>query len=185
MLKKLILGLLALLAGLLGAAALQPSEMHVTRSTTIAAPNAEVFALVNDLHRWNAWSPWAKMDPKAQNHFEGSPTGTGAKFYWASDNAEVGVGSMTITNSQPNQQVTMDVALEKPFKGTNQSTFTFAPGADANHTIVTWAMTGHKHFICKLIGLFMSGEKMVGDTFEDGLANLKTVAEAKQATNRP
>ncbi|MEI9863089.1 MAG: hypothetical protein WDN00_00730 [Limisphaerales bacterium] len=43
--------------------AMRPDDFRVTRSTTIAAPSAGVFAQVNDFHQWEAWSPWAKMDP--------------------------------------------------------------------------------------------------------------------------
>ena len=34
---------------------------------TIVAPLEAVFAQVNDLHHWEGWSPWAKLDPNAQD----------------------------------------------------------------------------------------------------------------------
>jgi hypothetical protein len=58
MLKKILIGLAVLIALFLVIVALQPSEFRVERTTTIAAPQADVFAQVNDLHKWEAWSPW-------------------------------------------------------------------------------------------------------------------------------
>ena len=43
------------------AVAMQPSDFSVSRSTTVAAPSEIVFAQVNDLHKWQAWSPWANI----------------------------------------------------------------------------------------------------------------------------
>ena len=57
-------------------AAMQPSDFRVTRTGTISAPASAVFAQVNDLQKWDAWSPWAKLDPEARNYFEGPASGT-------------------------------------------------------------------------------------------------------------
>ena len=55
--------------------AMQPSEFRIQRSATINAPAPAVFAQVNDFHSWQAWSPWAKLDPSVKNSFEGAPAG--------------------------------------------------------------------------------------------------------------
>ena len=58
-----------------------------------------MFAQVNDFRNWEAWSPWAKLDPAPKNSFEGAPAGKGAIFKWSGNN-EVGEGSMTVTESR-------------------------------------------------------------------------------------
>src|SRR5690242_5339053 len=80
----------------------RPSEFRVTRSATIAAPPSAVFNHVNDLHRWEAWSPWAKLDPNAKNSFAGPEAGVGAVMAWVGNN-KVGEGRMTITESRPGE----------------------------------------------------------------------------------
>jgi len=75
MLKKIFIAVVLLIAGFAGVVALQPSEFHVERKATIAAPPAAVFAHVDDLHKWEAWSPWAKLDPNAKVGYEGAPAG--------------------------------------------------------------------------------------------------------------
>jgi uncharacterized protein YndB with AHSA1/START domain len=181
MLKKILFALVVIVVVLGVVIAVQPSDLRVARSATIAAPPADVFAQVNDFHNWDAWSPWAKLDPKATNSFEGSSSGKGAIFKW-SGNHEVGKGSMTVTESQPNELIRIKLDFVEPFEGTNTAEFTFKPQGD--QTLVTWTMTGQKNFVCKAIGLFMNMDKMIGDKFEEGLANMKSVVEAKKGSGK-
>jgi uncharacterized protein YndB with AHSA1/START domain len=155
-------------------AAMQPSDFRVTRTTTISAPASAVFAQVNDLQKWDAWSPWAKLDPEAKNSFEGPTSGTGAIMRWSGNN-KVGQGSMTIVESRPDDFIRFKLEFLKPFVATNTAEFTF--NAENDQTTVTWTMYGKNSFMSKVIGLIMSCEKMVGGQFEKGLATLKSVVE--------
>ena len=56
-----------------------------------------------------------------------------------------------------------------------QDFLTLAPAAGG--TAVTWAMQGENRLVGKLISVFMSMDRMIGDQFETGLANLKALAE--------
>ncbi len=147
----------------------------MARSATIAAPPAAVFALVNDFHKWDAWSPWAKIDPAMKTAYEGTPAGEGAIYTW-SGNKDAGAGRMTIAGSTPNEIIGIKLEFTKPFAATNTTTFTFQPAG--NGTIVNWSMSGNKSFIEKAVCLVMDMEKMVGPDFEKGLAQMKTLAEA-------
>ncbi|MEK6210123.1 MAG: SRPBCC family protein [Pseudomonadota bacterium] len=129
---------------------------------------------MNDLHNWEAWSPWAKRDPQMKQNYEGAPAGTGAIYAWTG-NKQVGEGRMTITESRPSDLIRIKLELFKPFAATNTAEFTFKP--EGNQTAVTWSMTGQNNFIAKAVHLFMDMDKMVGKDFEAGLANLKTVTE--------
>jgi hypothetical protein len=157
-------------------AAMQPSAFRITRTATITAPSSAVFAQVNDLQKWDAWSPWAKLDPNAKNAFEGPASGVGAIMRWAGNN-KVGEGSMTITESRPDEFISFKLEFLKPFAATNTAEFTFNP--EDNQTIVTWCMYGKNNFMGKAMGLIMNCEKMVGGLFEKGLAALKSVVETQ------
>ena len=80
MLKKVLIALLAIIAALAVVVALQPSDFRTSRSTSITAPPATVFAQVNDFHKWDGWSPWAKLDPNLKNSFAGPSAGIGATY---------------------------------------------------------------------------------------------------------
>ncbi|MDO9271050.1 MAG: SRPBCC family protein [Methylobacter sp.] len=155
-------------------AAMQPSDFRVTRTGIISAPASAVFAQVNDLQKWEAWSPWAKLDPEAKNSFEGPTSGTGAMMRWVGNN-KVGQGSMTIIESRPDDFIRFKLEFLKPFAATNTAEFTF--NSEDNQTTVTWTMYGKNNFMGKAIGLIMNCEKMVGGQFEEGLASLKSVVE--------
>jgi uncharacterized protein YndB with AHSA1/START domain len=174
-LKYIVSALVVIVVAFSVIVALQPSDFRVTRTATIAAPPEAVFVQVNNLHRWEAWSPWAKLDPAAKNTYEGPAAGVGAAFAW-SGNRQVGEGRMTITDSRPNEAVRMNLEFIKPFKATNITEFTFKP--EGSQTVVTWTMSGKNNFISKAIGLFMDCDKMVGGQFEKGLAQMKSIAEA-------
>ncbi len=156
--------------------AMQPDEFRVARSTKIAAPSSAVFAQVNDFHNWEAWNPWGKLDPAMKQTYEGAPAGVGAVNSW-NGNAQVGEGRMTITDSHPSDLIRIKLEFMRPFAATHTAEFTFKP--EGEQTAVTWSMAGKKNFISKGIGLFMSMDKMIGDQFDKGLADMKSVVEAQ------
>jgi hypothetical protein len=94
---------------------------------------------------------------------------------WAG-NRNVGVGSMTIIESRPDNYIQFKLEFLKPFKATNRAEFNFE--FDGENTTVTWRMTGTNDFVGKLMGLLMNCDKMVGGQFEKGLVTLKSVVEA-------
>ncbi len=77
-------------------------------------------------------------------------------------------------NSTVQRKIQLD--FEKPFPSSNVTDFILWPSGD--QTNVTWAMSGPSSFIVKFMGIFMSMDRMIGKDFEEGLFNLKRVAEA-------
>jgi hypothetical protein len=174
MLMKILIGLAVIVVGFVAIVATRPSEFHVARTATIAAPAPAVFAQVNDFHEWQAWNPWAKVDPAMKQTYEGSPAGPGAIYTWAG-NREVGEGRMTLTESRPSDLIRIKLEFLKPFRGTSIAEFTFKPEGD--HTIVTWSMDGRNDFVTKAVHMFMDMDNMIGGNFEKGLAQMKAVVE--------
>jgi uncharacterized protein YndB with AHSA1/START domain len=171
---KILIAIAVIIIIFLVIAALQPADFRVVRSATIAAPPAVVFEQVNNLRNWEAWSPWAKLDPNMKTRYEGATAGSGASYAWVG-NHEVGEGRMTITDSRPTDSVDIRLEFVKPFACTNAVEFTFKPEDD--QTTVTWSMAGKKNFMAKAVHLVMNMDKMVGGMFEKGLGTMKSVAE--------
>jgi hypothetical protein len=179
MLTKIVIGVVVVIGVFAVVVAMRPSDFRVERSAVVSAPAPVVFAQVNDLHNWDAWSPFAKLDPAAKQTFEGPRAGTGAALAWAG-NRQAGEGRMTITESRPNELVRFRLDFLKPFAVTNTAEFTFTPQGD--QTAVTWSMSGRQNFMAKAFCMFMSMDKMVGGEFEKGLAQMKSVAESANKT---
>jgi uncharacterized protein YndB with AHSA1/START domain len=59
----LLLILAAAVALLLAYAAVRPAQFSLARSTAIAAPPDQVFALINDLRQFNTWNVWSGRRP--------------------------------------------------------------------------------------------------------------------------
>ena len=175
MIKIILVALAVIILVFVVVVVLQPADFRIARSATIAAPPAAVFEQVNDLHKFQTWNPWAKIDPTARNTFAGPSAGVGSSFSWAGNN-DVGEGTMTVTGSQPGELVRFKMEFKKPFEATNTAEFTFKPEGD--QTVVTWSMTGTNGFMGKAMSLIMNCDKMVGGSFEKGLADLKSLVEA-------
>src|SRR5262245_14968771 len=175
MLKKILIAIAVIMVVFVIIVALQPAEFRVSRTASIAAPAEAVFAQVNELKKWEAWSPWTKIDPAMKQTYEGPAAGTGAISRWAG-NSQVGEGSMTITESRPNELIRFNLEFIKPMAGTSTAEFNFQP--EGNQTRVTWSMSGKNNFIAKAMCLFLNMDKMIGGEFEKGLAQMKSIAEA-------
>lgn len=174
MVKKISLILIVLIAGVLIYAATKPDTFRVERAASINAPPEKIFALIDDFHRWDAWSPWENKDPAMKRAFGAVTRGKGAVYQWDGNN-EVGTGRMEITEWFPPSQVVIQLDFVKPFEAHNMVQFTLESYGDA--TTVTWAMQGHTPYFAKVIHVFMDMDSMVGGNFETGLTNLKTIAE--------
>lgn len=174
MIKKILLAIVAIVAAILVVAAFQSEDYQVERRATFAVPAAAVFPHVNEFKKWQAWSPWEKLDPEMKRTFAGPAAGQGSSYSWTG-NSKVGEGKMTIAESRPNEKVLIKLEFIKPFESSCDTVFAFAP--EGNGSSVTWTMTGKKNYLSKVMCMFVSMDKMVGGDFEKGLAALKLVAE--------
>lgn len=173
--KKILLMIALLIAAVLLFAATRPNRFVVSRSITIKATPARVFLLIDSLPAWRVWSPYEKMDTAMHRTYSGPANGVGAKYAW-SGNSSVGEGSMEIIESAPSSRVSYKLEFTKPLAGHDTATFTLTPAPDST-TTVEWAMRGPNPYLGKLMGMMFSMDKMVGDQFNEGLRNLKLVAE--------
>ena len=170
-LKIIAIGVIAVSILVFGIGAFLSRDFRVERSIEIAAPPEAVFAEVNSLERWNAWSPWIARDATIQNTYSGPPQGVGATVAWTSEGS--GSGSQTITLSEPSSRI--ETQLDFGEMGQPTADWTFEPSGSG--TKVTWGLTGTASGA--LGGYFASMmDGMLGPDYEDGLQRLKVVVES-------
>jgi hypothetical protein len=171
-----IIAIVALaIVAVFGIAASRPNQFRIERSASFKAAPESIFPLINDLHRWEGWSPFEQKDPAMKRSFSGAERGRGAIYGWEG-NKDIGSGRMEITESAPSSHVVIKLDFFTPFKASNTAEFTLQPSGEG--TRVTWAMYGPSPFMSKLMGLVFNMDKMVGTEFERGLVNLRTLTEA-------
>lgn len=178
MLKRVLVVAVVVVAALGAFVATRPSAYGIERSITVAAPPEAAYQQVADLHRWETWSPWAKLDPAMKVEYGGPEAGAGATFHWAG-NSKAGEGRMTVTRAQPASEVVLRLEFLEPMEDTAVTTFRFAP--QDGGTRVTWRMEGRLGFVGKAMCLVKDMDQVIGPDFEKGLAALKAVAEAEAA----
>ena len=161
---------------LLAYAATRPDEFRVERQLRIAAPADRLWPLVSELRGFNRWNPYERKDPLVKTRYDGAPSGIGSRYAWRSD--KVGTGSLEVTGQQPGRAVQMKLDFVKPFEAHNQAEFALQPTTDGA-TEVSWRMHGPANFVSKLMGVFIDMDRMVGRDFEDGLQNLRQLAEVR------
>jgi uncharacterized protein YndB with AHSA1/START domain len=174
MLRKLLLGVVVLIAAVLLLATRQPDTFSVERRIVVNAPPERVFAQINDFHAWEAWSPWAKLDPAMQATYSAAAQGVGAVYEWRG-NSDVGEGRMAIKSATAPSEVMIALDFLTPFESHNVTTFMLTPTGSG--TEVIWTMKGNAEYVTKLMTMFVSMDKMVGPDFSRGLEQLKAVVE--------
>ncbi len=174
MLKLIAIAIVVLIGGFLAFVSTRPDVFRVERSASIKAPPEKIYAQINDLKAWAAWSPWEKKDPAMKRTFGAVTAGKGAVYEWHGDK-NVGRGRMEITDAMQPSKIAIKLDFFEPFEAHNTTEFTMVRKDDA--TAVTWSMYGPANFLSKLMGVFFNMDRMVGADFEAGLSNLKTIAE--------
>ncbi len=170
-LKKFLYSIGALILGLAVIGIFLPSRAHVEHSITIDASRATVFALLNDFHQVNKWSPWIEDDPNARIEIFGPRRGVGATVLW--DGNIVGQGSQTINESVRFERVVS--ALDFGDQGKADVVFDLSETEDGTVVVWTFNMEFGFNLIGRYIGLILGG--VVGEDNEKGLASLKSMAE--------
>lgn len=174
--KGILIGLAGLIALLLIVAIFVKKDINLKREITINKPENEVFDYLKYLKNQDNFSKWNKLDPGMKKNYTGTDGTVGFISAWESTNDNVGVGEQEIKKITQCERIDIEIRFKKPFEATNQAYFTTS-FVDENATKVSWGFDSKMPYPMNLMNLFMDMEKLVGQDFEEGLANLKVVLE--------
>ena len=183
-LAGVLMGTVFLVGAVLAVASRQPGTYRVVRTGLLEASPAEVYPFLNDLSRWNRWSPWRDLDPEQKMTYSENPVGKGAWVSWAG-NSKAGKGRMTILDTVPDRKVVEELHFIEPFD--DIATVTFELSGNGIPTQLTWSMEGKLNLFSKVMCLFVSMDQMIGPDFERGIENLRALlgAQADPSGERP
>lgn len=172
--KIIAIVIVVAIIAVLAYAATRPNTFHVARSIVIKAPPEKIYALIDDFHRWRAWSPYEVLDPAMARTYGGPASGLGATYGWESQ-GKAGAGRMEIVKAVAPANLEIRLDFTKPMRANNTTLFTLAPEGEGVR--VTWAMEGPASLMFKVMSLVLNMDRMIGTDFETGLAKLKAEAE--------
>lgn len=172
-LKKLLLGLVGIIAILLIIGLTQPSDVSLERSLVINAPVEMVYDQVNNLYNWEKWSPWHKIDPNMGITYTKGGIGEGASYSWTSDHKNVGNGTLTISDAKEFEYI--KTLMDFGEQGDGTADFKFEQIEKG--TKVSWDMHTNvgKNPFMRLMGIMI--KKSIGEAYDRGLADIANQCE--------
>ncbi|WP_425038525.1 SRPBCC family protein [Primorskyibacter sp. S187A] len=164
-----ILGLTAGAAALLVAGTFAlPRHIEITRSALVPAAPEAVLALAASSEGYQSFNPYLSKDPALKISPFGPSTGVGAGFHF---DGKDGKGSQTVADMTAD---TVHFNIDLGPMGQPRQSITARPSESGSEVI--WRMKADLGMnpIARVFGLFM--DRMIGKTFETGLANLQKAA---------
>ncbi len=170
----IVLLVLVVLIVLLGIIA--PKKYSVERAVVVNSPKQLVFAHAKYWRNWQAWSPWAELDPAMKITIEGVDGEKDALYKWVGD--KTGTGEMLNTGIKEYEEIAYHLHFIEPMESKADGYVRLSEEkGNAKTTKVTWSMYGEDPFPWNIMMLFISMDKMIGKDFEKGLAILKDLSE--------
>lgn len=169
---KILGGILILLIVLSAISFLLPSKLEMNRSIVIKADPSTVYEVVADFDRFNNYSPWHAMEPEAKTEISGTKGEADYRYSW--DGEKLGKGSMTRTQSIPNNEIVNDLYFaDFDAHSTDKWTFENTPeGVKA-----TWWNISEdtNNPMMRYMNAMMKGS--LEEQFDQGLVKLKDYCE--------
>jgi hypothetical protein len=175
---KLVVVLLVIVVVLFAAGIIYGFSLESKRTfksnVLVKADESDIHKYAGDLKQWPEWGPWKDEDPTMQWKFSDSTDEVGSWMEWTSDNPQ-NVGRLEITSTDPDKGIEYKIA----FSGGE-----YYPGGvkytEANDGIdVEWWVymdVGNDLTMRYVMKIF---DDEMQKMFDDGLAKLKTKAEAE------
>ncbi|MBX3699398.1 MAG: polyketide cyclase [Dokdonella sp.] len=150
----LIVFALAVLVGLV-----LPDHGHIERRVEVPSPARQVYDTINGFRRFPQYTGLRAFDPAMQTTLGGPEAGVGSKISWTSSVPKVGDGSLTITKSTQDSDVTM--TLDNDWIGTNKTynlTITPSPKGRTVYVTESYDVDYGWNLLWRFGGLYINGD---------------------------
>lgn len=172
-LKRILMGIAALIALLLVTAFFVKKEYKVEQEVVVNKPKTEVFNSVKYLKNQDHFNKWIMTDPQIKKSYTGTDGTVGFVYAWDSE-GDAGKGAQEIKNIREGERVDIAVHFIEPMESDASTSFT-TDAVAANQTKVTWSMEGRNPYPLNLMNLLIPG--MLGKDMKTSLTTLKTALE--------
>jgi hypothetical protein len=173
LLKRILIGILGVIALLLITAVFVKKDYRVEREVVVNKPKADVFNYVKLARNQDYFNKWVMMDPQIKKNYKGTDGTVGFVYAWDSK-GKAGQGEQEITGIREGERVDMNIHFIKPIESNATVAFTTEAVA-GKQTKVKWSIDGHSPYPLNLMNLFVPG--LLGNDMQTSLTTLKTVLE--------
>jgi hypothetical protein len=170
--KRILIILVIIIAIPLIAALFVKREFSSERQITINKPRQEVFDYIKYLGNQKNYDTWHKMDPTVKSTTSGTDGTVGFVYAW--DGEKIGKGEQEITNIVAGERMDTELRFKAPFES-EASCYMLTEATGENQTVVKWGISGKSPYPFNLMSLFFD----MGDDFDEGLKNLKSILETQ------
>src|SRR6478752_5632333 len=118
-LKRIAIGLVALIDILLIVALFVKKDYNIQREIVINKPKKEVFDYIRFVKNQDNYSKWNMTDPDMKKTYIGNDGTPGFVYSWKSDDDNVGAGEQEITAIKEGEALEMELRFKIPFEMTN------------------------------------------------------------------
>lgn len=172
LLKRILTGILSVIALLLLTALFVQKDYRVERELVVNKPKSEVFDYVKHSRNQDNFNKWILADPQVQKQYKGTDGTVGFVYDW--DSKKAGKGEQTITGIREGERVDLSIHFVKPMESDAAVWYT-TESLDAGQTKVKWGMSGRSPFPFNLMNLFIP--TLLGNDLQSSLTMLKTILE--------
>lgn len=172
--KKILIGVVALIALPFIIAIFVPKSYTVSVSETINKPREVVYDYMRILDNQKNYSVWVMEDPNLNPEIVGTDGTVGATQKWNSTNENVGEGEQEIT-ALSIDRMDIDLRFKRPFEGNAKATNMFKVVSDSQ-TVVTTEFYSNDPYPFNLPSYFF-GRKMIEEAQIKNLKNVKRILE--------
>ncbi len=149
-----------------------PSQLDVTVEKEYNAPSEQLYKAFANTEKFNAFNQWMRIDPEnTKVEYSEIKEGKGAYYKWSNtvNVNEVGTGSLTVVEANPNKLVKYEMRFgEDPTPNIGQVTIT----EENKKTKVVWSFVGAETpFMFRFLNKVFHG--MVSDNMNQSLDNLE------------
>jgi hypothetical protein len=172
-LKRILIGILSVVALLLIIALFISRDYRIEREIVVNKPNSDVFSYIRYTKNQDHFNKWIQSDPQMAKAFRGEDGTVGFVYAWNSKGSG-GQGEQEISNISEGKRVDYAIRFIRPMEA-QASLWITTDALAANQTKVKWGMQSRNPYPMNLLNLFVP--KMLGNDLQTSLGNLKSILE--------
>jgi uncharacterized protein YndB with AHSA1/START domain len=145
-----------------------PTNFRVSQTQVVKASPEAIYEQLITAEDWKNWSYWESLDPDNKITYNDTKSGVGSAYSWKSEKKELGSGTLTVAEVEPNKYVKINLDFDGKGNGFGEYVLKTVDGG----TEVTSSFNSEtKGFMDKWMSRLM-GKTMMKKAFTASMDNM-------------